>query len=107
MSLPPDGLEEILALCRDASVLEDAGLTYIHLPALVLPDGGQAEGLLCLSGRDGYATRLFLSRAVNGKGNNWSAHRILDKPWHTWSWKDVPGNLRPIEVLMSHLAALR
>jgi hypothetical protein len=107
MSLTADALDEILALCPRASVIEEGGLAYIHLPVLILPDGDAAEALLCLSGRDGYPTRLFLSRPVSGKGNNWSVHRILDKAWHTWSWKDVPACLRPIDILMSHLDALR
>jgi hypothetical protein len=107
MSVAADALEEIAALCSGASVMEEGGLTYLHLPRIVLPDGADAEALLCLSGRDGYQTRLFLSRQVSGKGSNWSVHRILDKAWHTWSWRDVPADLRPIEVLMSHLGALR
>jgi hypothetical protein len=73
----------------------------------MLPDGGIVEALLCLAGRDGYPTRLFLSRQVVGKGANWSVHRILDKAWHTWSWKDVPADLRPLEILTSHLDGLR
>ena len=107
MTVTGEALDEILALCGDASVIEEGGLRYIHFPVLVLPDGAPAEALLCLSGRDGYPTRLFLSRRVGGKGNNWSVHRILDKAWHTWSWRDVPASLRPIEILMSHLHALR
>lgn len=107
MSIASESLDEILALCPRASLVNDAGLVYIHLPELILPDGAKAEALLCLSGRDGYPTRLFLSRPVHGKGSNWSVHRILDKAWHTWSWTNVPATLRPIEILMSHLAALR
>lgn len=107
MSITADALEELAAVCANATVMEEGGLTYIYLPRIVLPDGGEAEALLCLSGRDGYPTRLFLSRQVNGKGNNWSVHRIFDKAWHTWSWRDVVADLRPIEVLSSHLAALR
>jgi hypothetical protein len=87
--------------------MEEQGLVYVYIPVLALPDGQAAEALLCLSGRDGYPTRLFLSRPVTGKGANWSVHRILDKPWHTWSWKDVPADLPPLQILTSHLDALR
>ncbi len=107
MIVAVDALEEIASVFAGARVVEEGGCTYVHLPRLNLPDGGDAEALLCLSGRDGYPTRLFLSRAVAGKGNNWSVHRILDKPWHTWSWNNVPADLRPIEILMSHVGALR
>lgn len=107
MSLASDGLEDVRVLCSAVSVHEEGDLHYLLLPSLVLPDGSCADGLLCLSGRDGYSTRLFLSRQVSGKGNNWSLHRILDKIWHTWSWNGVPADLPPIEILMSHLDALR
>jgi hypothetical protein len=107
VSVSTEALDEIVALSSGAALMSEGGLTYIHLPVLIMPDGGNAEALLCLSGRDGYPTRLFLSRQVSGRGANWSVHRILDKAWHTWSWRDVPSDLRPIEVLMSHLDALR
>lgn len=107
MILAPEALEELQQLCADATVMAEGDLTYVHLPGLQIPHGQRGEALLCLSGRDGYPTRLFLSSPVPGRGNNWSTHRIFDKAWHTWSWNYVPADLRPIEILLAHLGALR
>ena len=107
MTVAPESLQELEAVSKDAKTMEVGGCTYIHLPMLTLPSGRVVEALLRLGGNDGYSSRLFLSEPVSGKGANWSVHHILDKTWHTWSWKDVPPDIRPIEVLASHLAALR
>lgn len=103
-----EGLAEIQALIPGARELTEQGRRYIYLPTLTLPGSGDSrEALLCLSEHSGYATRLFLSAKVEGKGENWTIHQILDRPWHSWSWRDVTANRRPIEVLANHLRALR
>ena len=101
------GLDEIRSVCAAAQEISDSSASFIHLPALALPNGKIVEALLCLTARDGYTTRLFLSEAVAGKGTNWTTHRILDKTWYTWSWNNVPADQRPIEILANHLRALR
>lgn len=100
-------IKELHAVSKGAKVVEVGGTTYVHLPTLALPDGRIVEALLCLTVSNGYSTRLFLSEPVPSKGSNWTVHTILDKAWHTWSWNGVPSDIRPIEVLASHLAALR
>lgn len=102
-----DGLDEIRSLCADAQYVSEGSNTFVHIPSLNLGNGKIVEGLLCLSARDGYTTRLFLSQPVAGKGANWTTHRILDKTWHTWSWNHVLADQRPIEILANHLRALR
>lgn len=94
--------------CKDAKLMTEAGLTYIHFPVIKLPEGNNpasCEGLLCLQARDGYPTRLFLSSPVVGKGQNWTVHNIFDKPWHTCSWNYVEFKGRPTDVLAQHLRA--
>lgn len=108
--LSQEGLEEIRALSPEAREMTEAGLVYLHLPGLKLPQGCDpqvVDALLCLQPRDGYATRLFLSARISNKGQNWNSHRILDREWHTWSWNGVSADLRPIEILLGHLRALR
>jgi len=102
-----ESIDELKIVSKGAKVFEVAGATYVHLPKLTLPNGRVVEALLCLTVSNGYSTRLFLSEPVEGKGSNWTVHEILDKPWHTWSWNGVPSDIRPIEILASHLAALR
>lgn len=103
-------IAELQAICPGAAEMTEAGLIYVFLPKLKLPEGcslSEVEALLCLSARDGYPTRLFLSAAVAGKGNNWRTYRILDRTWHSWSWKDVSSSLRPAQILLGHLDAFR
>ena len=103
-----NAMSELRAICAGAQEMVEAAITYVYLPKLTLscvPEG--LEGLLCIQQHSGYATRLFLSAQVPGKGSNWSAHQILGKIWYTWSWKDVSANLRPAEILLGHLDALR
>ena len=102
-----EGLAELQALVPGAQEFLEQNRRYIYLPVLVLPgQEGTCEALLCLSEHSGYATRLFLSVPVSGKGTNWTIHQILDRAWHTWSWRDVTAG-RPVEILANHLQALK
>lgn len=107
MNLCAESLEELRAVCETVEPFVELGLNYVHLQTVPLPDAVPREGILCLSGRDGYPSRLFLSQPVPGRGTNWSVHHIRDRAWHTWSWSGVPADLRPVEVLASHLDAFR
>ena len=105
-----EALEEIQQVCPNTREMVEAGLSYLYLPGLQLPKGcvpQVVDALLSLQARDGYLTRLFLSARVSSKVQNWSRHHILDREWHTWSWNGVNANLRPIEILIGHLSALR
>lgn len=99
-------LQELQLVSANAAVLQESGLEYVHLPKLKLPAGctpPEADGLLCLRGRDGYPTRLFLSAQIHGKGNNWTAHQIFGRTWYVCSWNYVSADLRPAQVLAEHL----
>src|ERR1051326_4762778 len=101
-------MSELRAICTRAREIIEAAIHYIYLPKLKLPSApAVVDGLLCVQQHSGYATRLFLSAEVPGKGSNWSSHQILGRTWYTWSWKDVSADLRPIEILSGHLRALR
>jgi hypothetical protein len=101
-------MNELRAVVSGAQEMIEAGITYIHLPELKLPCAlGTTEALLCVQQHGGYTTRLFLSKPVSGKGANWSTHQILGRTWHTWSWNNVPANIRPAQILRGHLEAFR
>ena len=93
---PPEQLEELRRICPDAKDIAESGVTFVLLPGLVVPGQGSLDGLLCPQQRDGYPTRLLLSRQILGKGNNWTLHRILDRTWHAWSWTGAGADLRPV-----------
>lgn len=103
----PDELEELKLICSSALEMKEGEIAFILLPNLKVFGHGEMDALLCPQARDGYTTRLFLARQVPGRGNNWSSHRILDRAWVTWSWNNVPADLRLVEILANHLSALR
>lgn len=100
-----EALAELLELCPGASAKIEAGQEFVDLPGLKIPTGHESvmrDALLSLEGHSGYASRLFLSKPIAGRGVNWTMHCVLGRTWHTPSWKDVaPG--RPLEMLLQHL----
>lgn len=101
---------EIKLLCSDAKGLEEGNLQYIFLPSLKLPvrqNSVVRDALLCLGAREGYTTRLFLSERVDAPVNWQGPISVFGRAWHTWSWNNVPSTLRPAEILVGHLRALR
>lgn len=105
-----EALSEIEAICQGAAAMSEVGLDYIFLPGLKLPPGrtpASCDALLCLSPREGYPTRLFLSVQLTDRGNNWNTFRILDRTWYSWSWNYVAASERPAQILAQHLRALR
>ena len=110
MTVSEEDLKEIRELCPGAEFMTEGGVAYIFLPGLKIPVGDTEtlirDGLLCLQSHSNYPTRLFLSEPIPGKGANWKVHRILERTWHTWSWKDVVPD-RPAVVLAQHLRAFQ
>ncbi|MCU1295183.1 MAG: hypothetical protein JWP08_4033 [Bryobacterales bacterium] len=103
----PSDLEEARIVAPGAEVVDDGGHTYVYMPQLKLPNGESIEALLQLTGPDPYFTRLYLPKVIEGKGPNWTVHQLLNKTWHTWSWKDIQYNGRIVDVLRNHLEPLR
>lgn len=102
-----DEIEELKNICPAAQEMSEAGIAFVVLPGLKLPNGATADALLCPQTHGGYTTRLFLSSPVSGKGQNWSTHTILSRVWYTWSWNNVSADQRLAEILAQHLRALR
>ena len=105
-----DALDEIRQIFPQAEAMEEAERDYVFLPNLKLPPGRQpavVDALLCLSPREGYPTRLFLSAPLPDRGQNWGQYHILGRAWHSWSWTHVQGAQRPAQILAQHLMALR
>jgi hypothetical protein len=94
----------------EATVFTEGGFDFIHIPLLKMPgdsNPSEVEALLCPQMRDGYATRLFLSAEIPGKGNNWTQHHMLGRSWFSWSWQNVHSAQQYIQILLGHLDALR
>lgn len=110
MTIAPELIAEIAVISPGAAEMSEGALTYIHLPTLQLPAGCGSQEVEALlrpgPAPDGYTSRLFLSIGFPDKGQNWTVHRILEKTWHTFSFNNVPGDLRPVEILANHLRVL-
>lgn len=111
--IEPAEIEELRRVSPDARELTEAGLRYVYVPQVRLPNGAApaiVDCLLSLDARDGYPTRLFFSQQVSvaGKTFNWNggAH-IAGRNWYAFSWNNVNGALRPVQIFLAHLDALR
>ncbi|SRR6266566_4046538 len=105
-------VREFMSLCPDAKQATEGGIDYVLLPLLKLPNGcnpNAVDCLLALGARDGYENRLFFAQIVaSPQARNWKGQniRILERNWFAYSWR-VPNGLRPMEILIAHLQALR
>jgi hypothetical protein len=108
--IPEDQVAELKPLCRSVVEIEQNAQPFLYMEGLRLPAGCEpaaVDALLALHGRDGYPTRLYLQSPIRQRGANWSVVCLLDRTWHTWSWKDVSANQRVAQVLAEHLRGLR
>lgn len=102
-------MTELRSLCPDAKQAQEGGLRYVLLPSLKLPAPAEIDCLLCVDPRDGYAGRLFFSQVIaTREPRNWHMQnvRILERNWFAFSWQ-IPANLRPMEILLTVLRAVR
>lgn len=104
-------LAEIAAICDgEVRYMEEGERRYIYMEGLRFSVGGaekRMDALLCLNyPNPTYPTKLYLPEKL-GCGLNWNETAyILTRHWCTWSWRDVPPDQRPIEILANHLKAL-
>ena len=107
---PDDELEELRAIGEEAKPLTDGPLQLIHLTRVPIPMRNSQfvvpEALLCLSQHEVYPTRLFLSERPP-RALNWSLISVLGRTWHKWSWKGVPANQRPAQILAPTLKGIQ
>jgi len=108
--IPQDQIDEIQPLCSSVREVRQGEAPFLLFERLQLPPGchpAEVDALLALHARDGYASRLYLATPMPHRGANWSSFYLLDRTWHTWSWKDVSAQQRAAQVLAGHLRALR
>jgi len=105
-----EDLAELGRCCGPVKVIAEANFDFVHIEKLKFLSDGlevEVEALLCPQLRDGYATRLYLALPFPSKGQNWTQHHILGRNWHSWSWQNVPAEQRLVQILLSHLKALK
>jgi hypothetical protein len=105
--------EELIKLRRiykQAEPWDECGQPLVYLPNVTVESGGvkhELNTLLCPRARDGYPTRVFLSKPFPNKGQNWKVFNIKGLTWHACSFSEVPASLPWIEILANHLRVLR
>ncbi len=101
--------EKIKAIHPPAQLHKEGGSPVVLLPALPFKAAGRPvtmDALLHPSSHSGYATRLFFERRIEGRGGNWTEHRVLERQWWALSWKDVEASLPWPAILFAHLRAV-
>jgi len=111
--LPQDQIDELKGMYSGLGLIEEAGVQYILIQRLVLPQGcgpGVVDALLCPTARDGYSSRLFFAQMITcPKPLNWNANgiRIGEANWHAFSYKIGASASRLAQMVSSHLTALQ
>ncbi|MFC3052386.1 hypothetical protein [Kordiimonas pumila] len=93
----------------EVQLMEQGGQKVAFIPNLMLKQSGQTvslQALLWPYARDGYQTRLFLEKKVDGEAKNWKSFNLLGKSWWACSWRGVQANLPWPVILANHLRAL-
>lgn len=107
-----DGDRELRELYPEARRFVEQDAPYVLIPELPITvrNGNTytVDVVVCLGPRDGYSTRLFLSRQIpTTEPRNWTTAYILDRVWYAVSWRDVEPEGTPLEILAQHLHAFR
>jgi hypothetical protein len=103
------GFPALQALHPSSKLLREGGKPVVLLPGFSFTAAGAEQRmdlLLHPSQHSGYVTRLFFDRVIEGRGANWTAHRVIDRQWWAPSWKDVPEAMAWPAMLCAHLRAV-
>lgn len=111
MDFPQDQFAEMKSLFGDIMRSEEAGVTYMLVSKLKLPESckpAEVDALLCPQGRDGYPSRLYFAQQIQSpRALNWNGNiRILEQNWFAFSWKIEP-NLRLAQMIAAFLRVLK
>jgi len=93
-------------ICLPAKLLTEGGKPVVLLPELqfqVAGALGKMTLLLVPFEHSGYQTRLFFEKRIEGRGQNWNQHRVVEQQWWAPSWQGVSADLPWIEMLLAHL----
>jgi len=110
VNIPEEKLVQLKNSFPEVTVSHEAGSSYILFPSLTATFAGEErtmDVLLCPMAHSGYTTRLFVSEPIPTRGQNWTAHFILGREWHTPSFNNVPESIPLKWILMAHLRSLK
>lgn len=96
-------------MCLAAKLLTEGGKPCVLLPELQFQMAGvlgKMTLLLVPSEHSGYQTRLFFEKKIEGRGQNWNQHRVVEKQWWAPSWQGVSADLPWLDILLAHLRSV-
>ena len=110
MGIPEDQVNELKSLCAEVQQCGEGDRTYLQLSGFFLPEKcvpNRMDVLLCPTGYDGYPFRFFFAERVQSHSHlNWNSVRILERNWHSFSWKVSP-ETRLIQMVAVFLRAFK
>lgn len=109
MSNSAQEFAHLSAMHESAALLREGGRAVVLLPAFGFTAAGckvTMDVLLVPFAHSGYTTRLFFERQVDGRGSNWTEHRVVDRTWWTPSWNNIPESTPWPQMLRAHLRAV-
>ena len=110
MTVTAEALASLRPFSEKPELLMENGYEFVHLPKLKVVVASQIhvrDALLCPRGIHEYLTRLFLSEAIPGRGQNWKPFMFFARTWHSPSWQGVEATLPLPQMLLAHLDAYR
>jgi len=110
VTVTADDFATLKAMYPDAEIMADDGVDHVFIPKLPILTGGKniaLNALLRTGEHEGYLTRLFVERQIDGKGQNWKQYQILGRTWFAPSWNHIPADLPILSMLANHVAAFR
>ena len=109
MNNADDEYKKIKSLHGAAKLVQEGGNPVVLLPQFKFRSAGheiQMDLLLYPAAHSGYATRLFFEQVLEGRGNNWTQHYVVDRQWWACSWGGIEDNMNWPSMLCAHLRAV-
>ncbi len=94
---------------ESALLVQEGGNPVVLLPQFTFRSAGckvRMDLLLYPAAHSGYPTRLFFERKIEGRGNNWTQHYVVDRHWWACSWGGIEANMNWPSLLCAHLRAV-
>jgi hypothetical protein len=98
--------QKLKTIHESAVLLKEGGNPVVLLPDFSFRTAGidvKMSLLLHPSAHSGYVTRLFFERPMDGRGQNWTQHRVIDRQWWAPSWQNVTPSQPWPAMLCAHL----
>jgi hypothetical protein len=110
VTVKPDDFATLKAMYPGTEIMADSGVDHVFIPKMPIFSGGAhltLDALLRAGQHDGYPTRIFVERQIDGKGQNWKQYQILGRTWWAPSWNHITADMSIVSMLANHLVAFR